>query len=55
MIDSETNEMLLDPTNEELARSKSIHVFVFDNKTSIASSSDKEQKDQDQDSLDGAF
>ncbi|KAF9953670.1 Exosome component 5 [Mortierella alpina] len=55
MIDSETNEMLLDPTNEELARSKSIHVFVFDNKTSIASSSDKEQKDQDQDSLEGAI
>ncbi|KAG0209980.1 Exosome component 5 [Mortierella sp. GBA30] len=46
MIDSETNEILLDPTTEELARSKSTHVFVFDNKTSIANGI----KDQDQDS-----
>jgi len=52
MIDSETNEILLDPTTEELARSKSTHVFVFDNKTSIASSTNK---DQDQDSLEGAI
>ncbi|KAG9320445.1 hypothetical protein KVV02_003133 [Mortierella alpina] len=54
MIDSETNEILLDPTTEELARSKSTHVFVFDNKTSIASSDNKDQ-DQDQDSLEGAI
>ncbi|CAO3570293.1 unnamed protein product [Mortierella alpina] len=56
MIDSETNEILLDPTTEELARSKSTHVFVFDNKTSIAGSTNKDQaKDQDQDSLEGAI
>lgn len=56
MIDSETNEILLDPTTEELARSKSTHVFVFDNKTSIASSDNKDQdQEKDQDSLDGAI
>ncbi|KAF9560086.1 Exosome component 5, partial [Mortierella alpina] len=55
MIDSETDEILLDPTTEELARSRSTHVFVFDNKTSIAGSGNKDQaKDQDQDSLEGA-
>ncbi|KAF9105744.1 Exosome component 5 [Mortierella sp. AM989] len=36
IIDSQTNQILLDPTNEELALAKSTHVFVFDNKTSIS-------------------
>ncbi|KAF9585385.1 Exosome component 5 [Lunasporangiospora selenospora] len=38
IIDSKTNEILLDPTTEEIARAKSTHVFVFDNKSSIPSS-----------------
>ncbi|KAF8980853.1 Exosome component 5 [Entomortierella lignicola] len=37
IIDSQTNQILLDPTNEELALAKSTHVFVFDNKTSVSS------------------
>ncbi|KAF9976120.1 Exosome component 5 [Actinomortierella ambigua] len=32
MVDRKTNQVLLDPTREELAQAKSTHVFVFDNK-----------------------
>ena len=35
IIDAQTNQILLDPTAEELSQAKSTHVFVFDNTTSI--------------------
>ncbi|KAF9941411.1 Exosome component 5 [Modicella reniformis] len=37
IIDSRTNQILLDPTIEETTHAKSTHVFVFDNKVSISS------------------
>ncbi|KAG0087371.1 Exosome component 5 [Podila epicladia] len=40
IIDAQSNEILLDPTTEELAHAKSTHVFVFDNKSSIANNED---------------
>ncbi|KAG0301465.1 Exosome component 5 [Dissophora globulifera] len=46
-IDSQTNDILLDPTTEELAQAKSTHVFVFDNKASIHAE-DKSSMDHDQ-------
>ncbi|KAF9419291.1 Exosome component 5 [Podila epigama] len=47
MVDATSNEILLDPTSEELANAKSTHVFVFDNKSSIVGEgdSDMEQKE----------
>ncbi|KAG0364238.1 ribosomal protein S5 domain 2-type protein [Gamsiella multidivaricata] len=44
IIDAQSNQILLDPTTEELAQAKSTHVYVFDNKTSIPS---KESMDVD--------
>ncbi|KAF9092634.1 Exosome component 5 [Mortierella sp. GBA35] len=35
VIDADSNEILLDPTTQELANAKSTHIFVFDNKPSI--------------------
>jgi exosome complex component RRP46 len=45
IVDSETNQILLDPTSQELANAKSTHTFVFDNKSSITSNT--ESKDQE--------
>ncbi|KAG0054923.1 Exosome component 5 [Gryganskiella cystojenkinii] len=44
IVDEKSGEVLLDPTNEELAQAKSTHVFVFDNKGSIG---DKMETDDD--------
>ncbi|KAF9117868.1 Exosome component 5 [Mortierella sp. GBA39] len=45
IVDAETNQILLDPTTQELANAKSTHTFVFDNKSSITSDSTQEDKD----------
>ncbi|KAF9909820.1 Exosome component 5 [Linnemannia zychae] len=42
IIDNETNQILLDPTTEELANAKSTHTFVFDNKSSITTQGEEE-------------
>ncbi|KAI8361133.1 ribosomal protein S5 domain 2-type protein, partial [Mortierella sp. GBAus27b] len=39
IVDSRTDQILLDPTLEELSYAKSTHVFVFDNKASVTSNS----------------
>ncbi|KAF9422056.1 Exosome component 5 [Entomortierella beljakovae] len=50
VIDSQTNQILLDPTTEELAQAKSTHIFVFDNKTSVSSSTNSNNENSmDQD------
>ncbi|KAG0374692.1 MAG: ribosomal protein S5 domain 2-type protein [Linnemannia gamsii] len=48
IVDNNSNEILLDPTTEELANAKSTHTFVFDNKSSITS------KEEQQESVDAA-
>ncbi|KAG0337511.1 Exosome component 5 [Podila humilis] len=48
IIDAQSNEILLDPTTEELAQAKSVHVFVFDNKSSIAQAGVDTNMDQDE-------
>ncbi|KAG0265063.1 Exosome component 5 [Linnemannia exigua] len=48
IVDNNSNEILLDPTTEELANAKSTHTFVFDNKSSITS------KEEQQESVDVA-
>ncbi|KAF9547564.1 Exosome component 5 [Linnemannia hyalina] len=45
IVDAETNQILLDPTTQELANAKSTHTFVFDNKSSITSDSTQEDKE----------
>ena len=45
IVDAETNQILLDPTTQELANAKSTHTFVFDNKSSITSNSKQEGKE----------
>ncbi|KAF9277339.1 ribosomal protein S5 domain 2-type protein [Linnemannia elongata] len=45
IVDAETNQILLDPTTQELANAKSTHTFVFDNKSSITSDSKQEDKE----------
>ncbi|KAF9364222.1 Exosome component 5 [Mortierella sp. NVP85] len=40
IIDSRTNQILLDPTTEELTNAKSTHVFVFDNKAPTTTTED---------------
>ncbi|KAF8928181.1 Exosome component 5 [Haplosporangium gracile] len=47
IVDSETNQILLDPTTQELANAKSTHTFVFDNKSSITSTDNKQQEDKE--------
>ncbi|KAI1293283.1 Exosome component 5 [Mortierella claussenii] len=47
IIDAQSNEILLDPTTEELAQARSTHVFVFDNKASIPLSSKQDKGDID--------
>ncbi|KAF9171506.1 Exosome component 5 [Mortierella sp. AD011] len=54
IIDSKTNQILLDPTTEELVLAKSTHVFVFDNKTSVPSTQ-QENDNMDQDNADSAL
>ncbi|KAF9119936.1 Exosome component 5 [Mortierella sp. 14UC] len=43
IVNNETNQILLDPTAEELANAKSTHTFVFDNKSSITSKDEQEE------------
>ncbi|KAG0231861.1 Exosome component 5 [Actinomortierella wolfii] len=47
IVDSKTNQILLDPTREELAQAKSTHVFVFDNKAPQKSESETVTVDGD--------
>ncbi|KAF9935209.1 Exosome component 5 [Linnemannia zychae] len=45
IIDAASNEIFLDPTNEEIAKAKSTHTFVFDNKSTITTKAQDTQEE----------